>query len=351
MTTAAAVTEPTEPAEAGLIPGELGLADAVGQPESSPWRGPRVPYDIAREIVVAFLVVVLLTVVLAAVFSSPDKPAVTIQKWASADPSDFLATAVTELDGTSASGSYGPPYNAYTGSPPTQEIGPFSPERIVGVHIPVDSAVDFVLDPLRREAVTAPALRALLARWDSASTTQQDRWTKAYEGSVGNVRFVGAEPVLPPGDYGPVRPMMTALLGLARTGALDADLLSSHQFYGTDYTKPLLFISDGQYLGNLATAQHLSGGQWGMMNETGNYPGQAWLWLYTMWYQIPPFTTHWANNADAIIWLVMMVLSLVLLLVPFIPGLRDVPRLVPLYRLVWRDHYRRLEAPSVSHRS
>ena len=28
-----------------------------------------------------------------------------------------------------------------------------------------------------------------------------------------------------------------------------------------------------------------------MMNETGNYPGQAWLWLYTFWYQIPPFSS------------------------------------------------------------
>ena len=33
-----------------------------------------------------------------------------------------------------------------------------------------------------------------------------------------------------------------------------------------------------------------------MMNETGNYPGQTWLWLYSMWYQVPPFNT--APNAD-----------------------------------------------------
>jgi hypothetical protein len=40
--------------------------------------------------------------------------------------------------------------------------------------------------------------------------------------------------------------------------------------------------------------------QWGMMNETRRYPGQAWLWLYTFWYRIPPFTT--SHNADAQIW-------------------------------------------------
>jgi hypothetical protein len=77
-----------------------------------------------------------------------------------------------------------------------------------------------------------------------------------------------------------------------------------------------------------------------MMNETGNFPGQAWLWLYTMWYQVPPFTT--SDNADALVWGVMMLLTLALLLVPFIPGVRSIPRLVPVHRLIWRDHYRRL---------
>ena len=74
-------------------------------------------------------------------------------------------------------------------------------------------------------------------------------------------------------------------------GGLDGTLLSEGQFYNTDYTKPLLFLADGTYLANRADAQHLSGDQWGMMNETGNYPGQAWLWLYTMWYQVPPMST------------------------------------------------------------
>ena len=58
-----------------------------------------------------------------------------------------------------------------------------------------------------------------------------------------------------------------------------------------------------------------------MMNETGNYPGQPWMWLYTFWYQVPPFST--SENADALVWGLMMVLTLALMFVPFIPGLRD----------------------------
>ena len=132
--------------------------------------------------------------------------------------------------------------------------------------------------------------------------------------------------------------MISALTSMARSGALDDALLSSRQFYGTDYTKPLLFIADGTYLDNLGQAQHLQGSQWGMMNETGNYPGQAWLWLYTLWYQVPPMKT--SSNADLQVWAIMMLLTLALALVPFIPGLRSIPRRSRIYRLIWRQHYR-----------
>ena len=32
--------------------------------------------------------------------------------------------------------------------------------------------------------------------------------------------------------------------------------------------------------------------------------------------------------------------TILLLLVPFIPGLRDIPRLIPVHRLIWRSWYR-----------
>ena len=34
-----------------------------------------------------------------------------------------------------------------------------------------------------------------------------------------------------------------------------------------------------------------------------------------------------------------MALSVVLLLVPFIPGLRSIPRKTRIYRVIWREHY------------
>jgi hypothetical protein len=127
---------------------------------------------------------------------------------------------------------------------------------------------------------------------------------------------------------------MDTELTLARTGGLETDLLDNHAFYGTNYTLPLLFLEDGQYFGNLAQAQHLTGTQWGVMNETGLYPGQPWLWLYTLWYQVPGFD-HSAN-VDMIAIYMTGAATILLLAVPFIPGLRNVPEIVPLHRLVWR---------------
>ena len=93
--------------------------------------------------------VVVLVVGLAVLFSSPDDKPVTVKSWSRADPVDFAQTAITELDGTSPTATYGPPYNTNGTS---QSIGPFSPEKWLGVHHPIDTAQDYVLGPLRDPA-------------------------------------------------------------------------------------------------------------------------------------------------------------------------------------------------------
>ena len=148
------------------------------------------------------------------------------------------------------------------------------------------------------------------------------------------VKFVNGSPVVPAASDGPVPALMAGELTLARSGALDTDLLSQQPFYGTNFTKPLLFIEDGAYFVNKATALGLTGSQWGVMNETGSYPGQPWLWLYTLWYQVPGWTN--SANIDMIAIYMTGLATILLLLVPFIPGLRDIPRLIPVHRLIWR---------------
>jgi hypothetical protein len=303
------------------------------------WAGEKRPYDLVREFVVVTAALGVLIIVLAAIFSSPDKKPVTIRSWATAAPTDFLSTAVAELDGTSDAAGYGPPYTHTPGV--SQKLGPINLTSIGGVRIPIDTAQDYVLGPLSAQAGSDVRLAAALARYGSAPASQQSRWATAYTNALAHVHYVAHQPVTPSGNYGPVAVMMRALLAQARSGGLDGALLTSSQFYQTDFTKPLLFLADGAYMANLAQKEHLLGDQWGMMNETGRYPGQTWLWLYTTWYQIPPFST--SPNADVQVWALMMVLTAALALLPFIPGLRSIPRWIPVYRLIWRSYYRRIE--------
>ncbi|MGD1033829.1 MAG: hypothetical protein ABR977_05310 [Candidatus Dormibacteria bacterium] len=300
------------------------------------YRGVRMaPYDLVKELSIALVGMLVVVLLLSALLSSPDVPSATIQAWAKSDPVDFVTTAATELAGQSPTAQYGPPYNDGSGS--IQGLGPIEPQQWAGVHVAVNAPLDFVLEPLAQSTTGNPSLRAALGSFDAASPAQQQKWLNAYIQALGSATLANAEVTVKSGAYGPVPILMTQLLGLARTGGLDALLLTSDHFYQTDYSKPLLFLGDGGYFSGLAQAQDLTGSQWGMMNETGRYPGQAWLWLFTLWYQVPPFTT--ASNADLLVVVVMTVLSLALLLIPFIPGLRDIPRWIPVHRLIWRRHY------------
>jgi hypothetical protein len=307
---------------------------AIAAADAAPWRGPVRRYDILKEGALASVIILVLVFGLAGVLSSPDVPPVTIATWARVAPADFLATAASELNGSSETANYGPPYNNQSGS--VQKLW-FSPQVWPGVTQPVNAAQDFVISPLSTLARTEPPIAAALGAYQAAPAAQQLKWANAYAGSVTKVKFVGGSPVVPPAGDGPVPVMLAGELSLARSGALDADLLAQQPFYGTNFTKPLLFIEDGQYFASQAQAMNLSGSQWGVMNETGSYPGQPWLWLYTLWYQLPGWTN--SANIDMIAIYMTGLATILLLLVPFIPGLRDVPRLVPVHRLIWRRWY------------
>jgi len=304
----------------------------------APYPGPWRRYDILKEGTIAFVVIAILATLLSVLFSSPDAKAITIQQWGTAQPLDFATTAMTELDGTSGTATYGAPYN-HNGL--GQNFAGFSPAKFVGVHLPIDTAWDFVLHPvstLPDNPVATGAVKTYLA----ASAAQQATWNANYENAIAKngLSFTAGQLVVDPkyGPYGPVSTIISAETSMARSGALDTSLIAGQPFYTTNYTKPLLFLADGTYLAGIAQAEHLTGDQWGVMNEAGNFPGQAWLWLYTAWYQWSPISN--SDNADLWVFVLMGVVSAGLLFVPFIPGLRSIPRWTRVYKLIWREHYR-----------
>lgn len=315
----------------------------MGETQEEYYRGVRmVPYDLVKELFLALVGVGVVGLIAAAVLSSPDVAPVTIATWAQSDPVDFVTTASGELAGSTTSAGYGAPYN---GNGDGQSWGPIAPQKWFGVRIPVDSANSFVIQPLQRASFSNTDLGTALSTWQGAGADQQGKWLDAYTKALATATVTDGKVAVATGDYGPLPVMMSNLLGIAQAGGLDGLLVINGRFYQTDYTQPLLLMGDGGYLAGLADQAHLTGSLWGMMNETGSYPGQTWLWLYTMWYQVFPFTSHTgflglnASNADLGIIILMTVLTAALALVPLIPILRDIPRWVPIHRLIWRGYY------------
>jgi hypothetical protein len=314
---------------------------------AEPWAGPQRRYDIVKEFVIALVVMAVLSAGLAVAFSSPDEKALTFKGWGTTAADNFYAVTVGELAGTTESAAYGPPYQAGDGL----AVGPLRPQKWMGVRIPVDAANDFVIAPLQSSAQTSE-VTAALAAWQGATPDQRTTWATALDDAV--QATADADGALHPeqvasGDYGPVPVLAKGLTEMAASGSLDGAMLSQGTFYGSaDYTKAILFMGDGSYLDDAATAQNLQGNTWGMMNGTNSYPGQPWLWWASFWYQIPTFnpaedattTTSLQDNADAWIFYIIGVIGLVIILFPFVPGLRSIPRWIPVHRLIWRTYYR-----------
>ncbi|GAC1348613.1 MAG: hypothetical protein NVSMB27_17050 [Ktedonobacteraceae bacterium] len=317
-------------------PAALTIVRPLPSDQASYYRGIRMmPYDLIREGLIALLAVFVLVLVFAAFLSSPDEPPLTLQQYAQQNPVGFVTTAMKELGGTSLIAQYGPPYNQGTGS--VQFIGPISLQQAAGVTIPIDVAHAYVLEPLAIAAQTDPQVATALQTFTQAGAKQQSAWEDTYTKALSKATGSNGHVVVSQGDDGPIPAMMDHLLTLGTSGALDGLLLSSGGFYQNDFTKPLLFLSEDA-LPTKAGQLNLLGTQWGVMNETGNYPGQAWLWLYTFWYQIPPYNT--SSNADALVLLTMGILTALLVLFPYLPYLNRLPYYLGVHRLIWREYYR-----------
>jgi hypothetical protein len=45
---------------------------------------------------------------------------------------------------------------------------------------------------------------------------------------------------------------------------------------------------------------------------------------------------------DLLVMLMMGLLSIAFICIPFLPGIRDLPRRIPIYKVIWKEHYRAL---------
>jgi len=316
---------------------------------------PLKPYDLVREGIVVFGFVLIVVAVLSIVFKAPDYPTVNAENVATMQPLAFVQTAAGILaqdSDISAVAGYGPPYDADTSA--AEHIGPIAPaawaKDIFGVTRPIDPPRDLIIRPLQRAAALDPALGPAVDRYTAATAQQQAAWLAAYRTALTTATVFNGDVVVAPGDYGPVARMMDGMLRLGRSGLLEGAFAADDNRYfpySFDLTKALLFFSIASpYTDSATHLQQLGNPQWGIVHETGNYPGAWWLDAYQVWYEVPAIAD--ADNADLIVVGIMTVLFVVLLVLPFIPGLRRIPHGVKVYRLIWRDWYRTYAAEARS---
>jgi hypothetical protein len=298
---------------------------------------PMKPYDLLREGLIVLAILTVFIAGLAVIFGSPDYPTVRGEDVANYQPIAYLKTAANILAGNSSIEGYGPPYTPDTAD--AQAIAGIAPANWFGVTIPLDPPQDLVLKPLARVAVLNQDVSDALQTYQSAASAQQQAWLQAYLAALDKATEMNGQVQLPGGDDGPVAPLMNGMLDLGRAGLLEGALDSSSRLpYALDSTRSLLFFQD-TVDHSVADSLDMLGEQWGLGHETGPYPGAWWLWPYTFLYQVPPMST--SDNGDLLVGVIMLVLFAGLLLIPFIPVINRLPRWLGVYKLIWRDWYRR----------
>ncbi len=301
-------------------------------------------FDLIKEGFVSLLIMVILILVVAAFAKAPYRPSVTNRQVATSDPVLFTNTTLGYLDGTEAIASYGPPYNnGFQGQQGgVQSLGSFAPQTWWGIPYPINTTQDFVLRPLSQVAQASQnqTLAAALSAYQSTPVTQQIAWVSTYRNALSHATVVSGQVVVPPGNYGPLAVIIPAQLRLAQSGLLSGTLNqeTNQGPYRWNVQNDLLYIQ-GDALHNAAQSINMLGEQWGINHDEQAYPGPWWLTPYTFLYQVPPWST--SPVGDMLAAYTVAVLVIILIFVPWIPGLNRLPRVLPVYRLIWRDWYKR----------
>ena len=296
--------------------------------------------------------VMLVAVAIAALtIGSPNYPRDTITGTAKADPAGFFLSFTHELDGMAPSNA-----NAH-------EFGMDDPGQV------------FVLNPVRAAApilgevsvdmmptLKAADVRTAITTYDSADANQRMMWATNFDQALGTVtesaggEMVGgamAGPASPAmdkiaglqGDFGPVPTIVETDVFLAQSGYLEQYLEGIDPGHSLHLTNICLY--DHPAMLNTAVDQGLTDDQWGMVKERGFAVGP--------WYLVIPSAFHvWfpggTTGQGFVLWNLAFAL-LLLFVIPLVPGVRDLPRYLRLYRFIYRyPASDELDAPAMRER-
>ena len=197
-----------------------------------------------------------------------------------------------------------------------------------------------MLAPLTKRLPASPALAAALADLQlAAHRAQQSSGHQAYANAVTKVKFVDGAPVVPAAADGPVPALLATELTLARSGALDADLLAQQPFYGTELHQAAAVHRGRPVLRQPGHSQAPDRRPVGRDERDRQLPRPALAVAVHALVPGPRLQQLRQRRHDRHLhdrrWPPCCCCS-----IPFIPGLRDIPRLIPVHRLIWRSYYK-----------
>jgi hypothetical protein len=266
------------------------------------------------------LVLALAVALLGFTAGSPFWPRATIAKVAAIQPGGTVWAVAQQLDGSSAS-------NTIAMQP--------------GIHDPAEA---LVIKPLQSAKWTlSSAQNQALAEYLAAAPAQQQKWAMNYDnaikkglgiGSGGGMGDLTPVPKMEminelKGNFGPVPVMAKTILELAGNGYLETYFQGVSPYHVYQYTN--IWLYDEPHMLNTAIHNGLTDDQWGMIKERG-YPVGP-------WYLIFPAIAHvllpsGSTGPGFIFWNGVIAIFFVVIF-PLIPGLRDIPDKLKLYRFVY----------------
>ncbi|MDE1859435.1 MAG: cytochrome b N-terminal domain-containing protein [Candidatus Micrarchaeota archaeon] len=253
----------------------------------------------------AYIFVVILA--FAFFLRAPFTPPMTTQSFASATPSGFAMTLLSEFNHSSGTATY------------LDTIDPYRFDtRNVYIDLPYWEYINTTHYPNELNAFYAENISE-----QNASIAESFAYFEANGTVAGAIN-----------SSNPLTSVIGTLTRISQ-GGLYGPILQSETAIGTNETYTLLFLSDSDAFVNKTTDNGLQVSQWGMLSL-----GNAWQHADLMFWLIPynlmqivmsrlPWWNDLENGAVA------LVAFVILMFLPYIPYLRDVPDRLGLYKLFW----------------
>ncbi len=275
---------------------------------SKPYRKD-IPYKMVlanhRKMYKNMLYILLVVLVFAILFSSPYIPPLTISQAATMQPQATATTFLNEFNFSSATATYLDTINPYS----------FSTRNV------------YVLKPYYTYLNLTNSTNEAAVFFSENASAQSNTMAQAFSYFGNNGSISGGL-----NSTNPLISMSSQLTVMAQEGVYQP-ILQSEESSGLDSTYVIRFLFDTGILSSVSYSYGLDPSQWGML-AVGSPPWALQYWLAPYDYmEIATSNIPWWNDIEN--GAIAMAMFLVLMFLPFIPGLKKLPDKLKLYKLFW----------------